>query len=409
MTHAASRSAAKTARPFTACTRSTIADGSRSAPLDPGYWTSTPNTSSPGTSRANASYGSPTVTSIPSGAARVRTTAIVCGWQSASTKNLADFDFDTRRAIAIASAAAVASSSSEALASSMPVRSHDHLLEVEQGFEPALAHLGLVGGVGGVPGRVLQHVAQHHRRGDRAVVAHPDHAHEGAVPLRHRAKRFHRLALGQCGVEGERLVVSDRSGDGAAEKFVEGRDADDFEHCLDVPGGGSDVTRCEVIPHLDGIERAGCRSWDSGPHLWRCRAETMRFGASDCCRAACELRTRPNLAGSTGAGPSPQLSPIHGCGRRSGRIRRVERGQGARWNCRLLRKLALYWQVRLRALTRVRLANPSQACAASVSSTISHALTSRIGDKCGLASRGVFDRKPPRRGSGVSVQSSDSI
>ena len=123
MTHAASRSAAKTARPFTACTRSTTADGSRSAPLDPGYWTSTPNTSSPGASRANASYGSPTVTSIPSGAARVRTTAIVCGWQSASTKNLADFDFDTRRAIAIASAVAVASSSSEALASSMPVRS----------------------------------------------------------------------------------------------------------------------------------------------------------------------------------------------------------------------------------------------------------------------------------------------
>ena len=60
---------------------------------------------------------------MPSGAARVRTTAIVCGWQSASTKNLADFDLDTRRAIAIASAAAVASSSSEALASSMPVRS----------------------------------------------------------------------------------------------------------------------------------------------------------------------------------------------------------------------------------------------------------------------------------------------
>ena len=48
---------------------------------------------------------------------------MVCGWQSASTKNRADFDFDTRRAIAIASAAAVASSSSEALASSMPVRS----------------------------------------------------------------------------------------------------------------------------------------------------------------------------------------------------------------------------------------------------------------------------------------------
>ena len=118
MRHAASRSAAKIARPFAACTRSTIEDGSRNAPLDPGYWMSTPNKS-----LSSASYGSPTTTSMTSGAARVRTTAIVCGWQSASTKNLADLDFDTRRAIAIASAAAVASSSSEALASSIPVRS----------------------------------------------------------------------------------------------------------------------------------------------------------------------------------------------------------------------------------------------------------------------------------------------
>ena len=121
--HSARRSAAKIARPFAACTCSTIADGSRNAPLDPGYWTSTPNTSPSKASRPNASYGSPATTSIPSGAARVRTTAMVCGWQSASTKNRDDFDFDTRRAIAIASAAAVASSSSEAFASSIPVRS----------------------------------------------------------------------------------------------------------------------------------------------------------------------------------------------------------------------------------------------------------------------------------------------
>ena len=172
-------------------------------------------------------------------------------------KNLADFDFDTRRAIAIASAAAVASSSSEALASSMPVRSMTICWKLSRASSRPLAHLGLVGGVGGVPGRVLQHAAQHHRRGDRAVVAHPDHAGEGAVPIRHRAKRFHRLALGQRRIEGERLVVSDRNGDGAAEKVIEGRDADDFEHCLDVPGGGADVTRCEVIPHLDRVERAG--------------------------------------------------------------------------------------------------------------------------------------------------------
>ena len=51
----------------------------------------------------------------------------------------------------------------------------DHRLEVDQRLEPALADLGLVGRVGGVPGRVLQHGALDDRRGDRAVVAQPDH------------------------------------------------------------------------------------------------------------------------------------------------------------------------------------------------------------------------------------------
>ena len=45
----------------------------------------------------------------------------------------------------------------------------DHRLEVQQRLQPALADLGLVGRVGGVPGRVLEHVAPDHRRGDRAA------------------------------------------------------------------------------------------------------------------------------------------------------------------------------------------------------------------------------------------------
>ena len=85
-----------------------------------------------------------------------------------------------RCASAIASAAAVASSSSDAPATGRPVRSSTIGLEVEQRLEPALADLGLVGRVGGVPGRVLQHVAPDHRRRERAVVAQPDH--RGAAP-----------------------------------------------------------------------------------------------------------------------------------------------------------------------------------------------------------------------------------
>ena len=92
---------------------------SRTSPLAPGYWKSAPKTDA----GSRSAKGSPTTISIPSGSARVFTTLIVCGKQSASTKKAAAFDFDCRRASAIASAAAVGSSSSEALAMSIPVRS----------------------------------------------------------------------------------------------------------------------------------------------------------------------------------------------------------------------------------------------------------------------------------------------
>ncbi len=74
--------------------------------------------------------------------------------------------FDTRLARVIASAAAVASSSSEALASSRPVRSMVSCWKFSSDFRRPWAISGLIGGVGGVPARVLQQVAQDHRGGD---------------------------------------------------------------------------------------------------------------------------------------------------------------------------------------------------------------------------------------------------
>ncbi len=60
---------------------------------------------------------------MPSGSARVRTTAMVCGWHSASTKNTSPPLGLARRSSVMASAAAVPSSSSDALAMSIAVRS----------------------------------------------------------------------------------------------------------------------------------------------------------------------------------------------------------------------------------------------------------------------------------------------
>ena len=84
------------------------------SPELPGYCSSAPNTAAGSRSFERIAD----FDAQPSGSARVRTTAIVCGWHSASTKNAFVCDFATRRAIAMASAAAVASSSNEAFAMS---------------------------------------------------------------------------------------------------------------------------------------------------------------------------------------------------------------------------------------------------------------------------------------------------
>jgi hypothetical protein len=98
-----------------------------------------------------------------------------------STKNPRALDFATRSAITIASAQAVASSSSEALATRQPRQVRHHRLEVQQRLKPPLRDLGLVGRVGGVPGRVLQHVALDRGRRVGAVIALPDHLDHGPV------------------------------------------------------------------------------------------------------------------------------------------------------------------------------------------------------------------------------------
>ncbi len=61
----------------------------------------------------------------------------------------------------------------------------DHLLKVQQGFEPPLGDFRLVRRIRGVPAGVFQHVALDHRRQDGLVVAHADHVVHDPVHRRH--------------------------------------------------------------------------------------------------------------------------------------------------------------------------------------------------------------------------------
>ena len=71
----------------------------------------------------------------------------------------------------------------------------DHGLEIEQGFQPALADLGLIRRIGRVPRRILQDVALDHRRQDRAGIALADQRGENLVLRRQLAHMRQRLGF----------------------------------------------------------------------------------------------------------------------------------------------------------------------------------------------------------------------
>jgi hypothetical protein len=106
----------------------------------------------------------------------------------------------------------------------------DELLESEQRFEAPLRDLGLVGRVGGVPARVLQHVALDHGRRMRAVVPHADVASPHLVVHGVRAEIRQCLQLGLGGAELERLLQPDGNRDDLAHQRIERAEAKLGEH-----------------------------------------------------------------------------------------------------------------------------------------------------------------------------------
>ena len=133
----------------------------------------------------------------------------------------------------------------------------DHGLEIQQRLQPALADLRLVRRVRGVPGRVLQHVAQQHRRGQRVVVALTDHRHVDGVGVGHHPQFGQRLMFGdrcrQCFQTRCRAVGTDRVEDRGRQRFgrqlVERCDADDAEHGDQRVGIKADMAGGEVLGH----------------------------------------------------------------------------------------------------------------------------------------------------------------
>ncbi len=140
---------------------------SRTTPLLPGSCSSTPKIPDGSMSRS----ASPTTTSSPSGSALVRTTAMVCGWQSASTKNrvalLGADPMEQRHGFRGCGGLV----EQRRVGELHPGEVAHHGLEVQERLEPALRDLRLVRGVRRVPRGVLEHVALDDRRRDRVGVS----------------------------------------------------------------------------------------------------------------------------------------------------------------------------------------------------------------------------------------------
>ena len=122
----------------------------------------------------------------------------------------------------------------------------DGRLEGEQRLQPALRDFRLVGGVGRVPGRVLQHVAADHRRGDGRVVAQADHRGGHGVLGGQRAQLGERLRLGRGRRQVQRAGVGQPGRQGSGGEVVERGVADRAQHPLLLVGGWSYVPCGEV-------------------------------------------------------------------------------------------------------------------------------------------------------------------
>ena len=123
----------------------------------------------------------------------------------------------------------------------------DHRLVVDERLETALRDLCLVRRVGGVPARVLEHVAEDHRRRDRVVVALPDEGPQHLVVGGEVLELLDELVLPEGFAELERLFQPDRGRDRRVRELVQALVAERGEHLGDLGLAGRDVATRERV------------------------------------------------------------------------------------------------------------------------------------------------------------------
>ena len=199
---------------------------SRISPWVSGYCSSAPNTSCPARSSSV-----PTSSSKPNASARVCTTESVCGWQFRQRRNgCSALGHAPGQGHGLGCCGRLIEQRGVGQIKTGEV--DDHLLIVQQRFQPTLGNLRLIGRVGGVPARILQHVAQDHRRGDGAVVAHADQAGPELVLLGIALELGQRRLFIQRGRQIQLTLQADRRRHGLLDQLLAAGQPQRVEHGL---------------------------------------------------------------------------------------------------------------------------------------------------------------------------------
>ena len=231
------------------------------------------------------------------GAALVRTTSMVWGWHASETKNLRPSFPLTFIAMVMASAAGRALVEQGGVGDLHAGEVHHHGLEVQERLHAPLRDLRLVGGVGRVPARILQDVAEDDRGRVAVRIAHADHGAEHPVALREGAQVGQRLLLCSGRGETQLLLRGDGGGDGLLHQLVERAQADCSQHRPDIIVARGDVAADELSAILKGVKgQAGFRH----EHAPSTRAIRTAFRGGSGEAAAPARPGRENPAGGAG-------------------------------------------------------------------------------------------------------------
>ena len=133
----------------------------------------------------------------------------------------------------------------------------DHRLEVDERLHPSLTDLGLIGRVGGVPGRVFHDVSQDHAGRDGAVVPLTDEALQEPVPRGDALQFLERRSLGHGRRQPHRIAAGDACRHDGLDERLARRRADRREHPGLVGSGWPDVAALKLGRVLEGVERDG--------------------------------------------------------------------------------------------------------------------------------------------------------